>query len=199
MNRKLVSILVCTLLIATTLPVVGLMNIGRTIKTEPTDPEPRVTLVGYLSVPAAAYVPESGTINCYNYGSYLTGDGWFYAPVNLPDGAIVSKLSFYWDDISSSDAHLILLRYPMGGLEEFMADIYTSGSGGAGFGVDVTIDYPDINNVGYSYFLALSLSDIYSIYYNNALIEYTYTIPGSSGEDTTENEQIQENQVPLSR
>jgi hypothetical protein len=200
MNRKLVGILVCTLLIATTLPVVGLMNIGRTMKTEPNDPQPGVIKTGYLSVPAGAYVAEEETTNYYNWGSYMYGDGWFYAPVYLlEEDTTVTKLTFYWDDTSGADAHLLLIRYPIGGgVEDWMVDIWSSGSGGVGFTEENTITFPNIDNSQYSYFLALYLDDPPKLEYFNVVIEYTYDVPVNSDE-ISEGQQTQEFQGSYTR
>jgi hypothetical protein len=201
MKKKIVGIFVSMLLIATALPAVGIMTISNTKTSEPNDPQPIATQTGYLSVPAAAFTPEDQLNNYDNYGSYLTGVGWFYAPVYLHNEATVTKLTFYWSDLSvANDAHLLLIRYPFGGSEDQMADIYSSGSGGAGSDWDITINFPVIDNTRYSYFLCVSLNDIFSIFYYNAVIEYTYVCGVSIGEETVENEQTQVSQdsgIPL--
>ena len=199
MKAKIICILVLTLLIATAIPVVGIMNIGNTTKTETNKPQPSATKTGYLSVPAGAFIAESTTREYYNFGSYFYGKGWFYAPVYLPNEATVIKLTFYWYDYSVSDAQLLLLRYPFGGSEEKMVDIWTSGYGGNGFTEENTIDFADIDNTGYSYFLAVSLTDVGNLQYHTVLIEYTYVTGGSSGEDITENEQVQVSQDLITR
>ena len=193
MKKKIIGILVCALLIATALPAVGIMNISQTMKTEPSDPQPAAIQTGYLSVPAAAFTPEDQLINFFNYGSYITGDGWFYAPVNIHNEATVTKLTFYWSDFSVSDARLILIR-SFNGLEDQMAEASTSGSAGGGFSEDITISNALIDNTAYSYFLALDLADMHSIYYYNAIIEYTYATGENSGGDIVENEQTQMSQ-----
>jgi hypothetical protein len=202
MKAKIIYILVCTLLIAAAvLPAAGIMKIGQTTTTEPNDPQPTAIKTGYLSVPAAAFVAYTETKDYENWGSFIWGNGWFHAPIYLPNDATVTKLTFYWYDGSvPSDARLILVRYPMGGSEEDMAEVDSSGSSGAGFGEDNTIDLSIIDNIGYSYILALRLYDNPNLIYYNALIEYTYDAGGSSGEDIAENGQPQESQgyvIPL--
>jgi hypothetical protein len=191
MKAKIISVLVLMLLIATTLPAVGIMNIGHTTKTEPNDPQPLGTKIGYLSVPAAALVAEQETTNFYNVGSSLAGDGWFYAPVHLLQGATVTKLTFYWYDASTLDARCILIRYPFGGAEEYMAEVNSFGSSGNGIDEENTIVSPVIDNTGYGYFLAVRLRDNGLIVYDGVIIEYSYETGGSSEEDLVENEQSQ--------
>jgi hypothetical protein len=200
MKVKIVCILVMTLLIASALPAVGIMNIGNTTKTEPNDPQPAATKTDYLSVPAAAFIPSDDSTTYHNFGTWLAGEwGAFCAPVYLPNGATVNKVTFYWHDSSvAGDAWLTLIRYPFSGYDEFMAEVYSSGNAGSGFSEDNTIDYAVIDNIGYSYFLWVEIPDLlYTIYYNNVLIEYTYETGGSSGEDIVENEQTQVSQDPI--
>ena len=197
MKAKIISILVVTLLIATALPAIGIMNISQKTKTEPNDPQPAATKTGYLSVPAAAFVAEYETTDYDNFGSFISGtNGLFCAPLYLPHEATITKVTFYWEDTSMAwDGYLALFRYPLGGTDEYMADTSTSGSSGSGVSVDNTINNAKIDNTGYSYFLWLSTpGTIYDIKYRNALIEYTYETGVSIGEDMVEPGQTQVSQ-----
>jgi hypothetical protein len=214
MKGKIISILIMTLLIAATvLPAAGIITITTkkvekplshdTIIEQELEDTPEInkpdgttsprtaTKTGYLSVPAAAFIPEKNTVEYFGFGSFLEGIGWFYTPVYLPHEATVSEVNFYWSDLSVGiDTKLILVRYPMGGAEEEMALVETSGSSGDGFSIDNTIDFADIDNAGYSYFLGVGLHD--DITYFNALITYTYETGGGSG-DMDNNQQSQSN------
>ena len=194
MKTKIICILVLTLLITTALPVVGLMNIGQTKKTEPNDPQPSATVTGYFSVPAAAFEPWLYTTEYDNYGHYCRGAGSFVAPVYIPNTATVTKLDFYWSDESASkDAQLYLIRYELGDLAfDFMAEVESFGNSGSGITTDYTIDYPIIDNKLYCYYLRLNMWDeSYSIQMRNVNIEYTIVIGSGSGEVIAKNGQTQ--------
>jgi hypothetical protein len=192
MKKKIVGMLVCTLLIAAAvLPAAGIMNIGHT-KTEPNNPQPAATKTGYFTVPAAAFIAEDDTISYHNYASWLTGRGAFCAPVYLPNEATVTKLIFFYSDLSSGyNAELGLFRYPFGATEELMSYVETSGNTGNGYIEDNTIDYADIDNYRNSYFLWFdNPANIYDIYFLSVIIEYTYETGGSSEENIAGNEQV---------
>jgi len=61
---------------------------------------------GYVSVPAAAFRPESHDYQYWITSSWvqnLDGDSNYYrAPVQLPHGAMLTKLAFFWKDGSST-------------------------------------------------------------------------------------------------
>ena len=224
MNKKTIGILICMLLIAAAvLPVAGIMTVRNTKRVErslssdkvikqniedpliinekedPT-PQPGIIKTGYLSIPSADFVPFDHTIQYYNYGNYLTGE-WasFFAPVYLPHEAKVTKLTFYWEDHSTTyDTELNFNRYPFGGANELMASVKSSGNTGTGSSQDITIDYADIDNSGYCYFLHLFIPDIiYTIFYDSAVIEYEYEVRVNLN-DISEGQQTQESQDLIS-
>ena len=139
------------------------------------------TKTGFLSIPAGAFNPKNNTMTYYSEGLYIRGNGTFYAPVYLPDEAIVTKLTFHWmDDSELKDADLMLWRGGIeGGWAEGMAELGTHGSDGQAKNSSVDeIYHATIDNANYSYYL--TLWSYLEIYCNNVQIEYTYVTGGSS-------------------
>jgi len=215
MKKEIVGILVCTLLIAAAvLPVAGVMTIDKSkikekilgfddAKVSSADdvinPEPLATKTGYLSIPAAAFEVKSDSDTYTNLGYEVYGAGSksliFSAPVQLPHEATVTKVTFYWKDISLKDGSLKLMRNLMDGTTENMAEVTTVGNSGVGSSYDDTIDYAEIDNSLYSYFLEMELfGEIVSSY--GAIIEYTYESGGSS-EDMAGGEESQVRNVAV--
>ncbi len=155
---------------------------------------------GFLSIPPGAFIPGYDSMDYYNTGLSVQGNGTFYAPVYLPNEATVTKLTFYWVDRSESkDASLYLWRKDIGqGFAGSMALIETYGSDGSDHNsYDDEIPSDPIDNANYSYFLELWSPDR-SIACSDVLIEYTYVIGGNSVDYIQEN-QINEPQVPQTR
>lgn len=138
------------------------------------------TQTGYISVPAAAFRPQEDGYQFTNYGSQLTNDNgasdYYYAPVQLPHGATVTKMTWYWSDTSTSNGIAALRRGAKIGSYLLMAEAQTTGSGGNGSSYDDTISYATIDNQNYTYYLRWSLADTDVKGYYVA-IEYTYTGP----------------------
>lgn len=136
---------------------------------------------GYLSVPAAAFVPKDPTHEYYNDGYRLinpaTGVGPdFVAPVHLPNGATVTKVVVYFYDDSSDGSDYVWVWL---GRNEHDNDFSTmayvfSTDVGDGSNHDDTIDYATIDNSQYSYFLELDLHSTAVVAYG-VIIEYTYS------------------------
>lgn len=134
----------------------------------------------YLSIPGEAFHPGSDVayVNSYgNGGAYISsGSGAMVAPVYLPDGATVTRLTVYFNDSSSSDITLNLnrLSFTNGGYT-ILASVTSSGSAGYQNGNDTTIGSSVINNVGGGY-----LAYAYSSSWNSSLklmgVLITYTI-----------------------
>jgi hypothetical protein len=225
MIKKIIGIVVCTLVIvAAVLPVAGIMtvrnnkNVKSSFKTdrilkqniedkviinekEEQPPQTGDFKIGYLSVPAAAFVPISNSIQHHNQGDFLTGEfALFYAPVYFPHGATVLSLTFYWDDTSASeDVDLYLYRYPFGDVSQIMAEASSSGGTGSGSSQDITINYAVIDNSKYCYYLGLEFPDtLWSLFYDSAVIEYEYEVKFNS-DDFSENQQTQESNDLITR
>jgi hypothetical protein len=113
---------------------------------------------GYVSVPAAAFVSWDST-EATLIGNFLQNDDTtavdFFAGVQLPHGATVTNVTFYWYDFDASlymDFTLCRL-IPTTTVRYVMASGSSSGSSGYGISIDTSISYPDIDNSQYSYLL----------------------------------------------
>jgi hypothetical protein len=77
----------------------------------------------------------------------------------------------------------------MDGTKEVMANTASSGGGGVGSSYDDTIDYNDIDNSLYSYYLTLDiLSTSGQVWCYGVIIEYNYEVEGSSVNNVESNE-----------
>ena len=141
------------------------------------------TKTGYLSIPAAALTPSLNGMT-YSSSSYLTGYGWFKAPVNLPQGAVVQALRYYAYDNSAGYTYAVLNRADWSpSTAENMAQ--TGNTVGTSTNwrptEDLSIGAPIINNQsGYAYYVNVFLSSNSSaLRAGNIRIKYTYSSPGS--------------------
>lgn len=136
---------------------------------------------GHISIPAAAFVPGVYTFQYYNSGSnlYSTYGANYFAPVNLPDGCTVTKVTFYFDDAAAGgDVTMYLRRHDFGfDLGYTMAEI-TSADGGYGNDYDDTISYSQIDNESNTYFLyAVFGTTGIDLQVKSVTIEYEFTRP----------------------
>jgi len=140
---------------------------------------------GYLSVSTAAFQPYSNDLY-FNSGSELipgTADYHsFYAPVQLPQGATVTKMTFFWyDPLDPQDAECTLFRNNMDGTKNWMADVFSTDSAGNGSSYDDEIDYATIDNSQYAYYLRWTLrydeGSLDETVGHGVIIEYTFTEP----------------------
>jgi len=145
------------------------------------------TKTRYISVSPSAFNPGSSTYT-YSMGSYYlykktgyaTTQNW-WAPVYLPDGAVVTEFKvWYFDYTSQADMTFRLQRATIASSGVDMASVTTSGSAGNGNGADTSINYATINNSLYVYFLfmqfpAVDIGDYLS--FSGARIKYTTTGP----------------------
>ncbi len=151
-------------------------------------------MTGTISIPGLAFQPfdgagilvrdiSGGGVTPSSSSSVLS-----YAPIQLPNNATVTKLSFYWADSSNSNGNVSLYRTDMQGNENAMAAAFSSGgSSGGGGGTTVTsssstttISSAAIDNTAYSYYLYLNLpidSNGASIKAYGVTVEYTITQP----------------------
>jgi hypothetical protein len=166
---------------APALKVTGATNLNGPVTWQP--------VTSYVSVPAAAFVPRKNSYSFTNGGDFLSpGDATstdYIASVQLPHGATVIKLTFYWSDTSFLDSTVFLERNNMNGLASPMASIVvsasaSSGAGGSYSASSANIALATIDNSAYSYYLSLTLqTDIIgnSIVANGVSIEYTINKP----------------------
>jgi len=136
---------------------------------------------GYVSVPAAAFVAKDHSDEYYNDGYRAlnppgTGNLDYVAPVHLPHGATVTKVTFYFYDDSSdgSDwASVWLGRNEHDNNFSQMADVDSTDDGDSS-NYDDTIDYATIDNSQYIYWLELWLnsSDVWAY---GVVVEYSFS------------------------
>ncbi len=145
----------------------------------------RTPRLGNISVPAAAFVPSSNTMNWRNLGTLLrnyeiSGTATFYAAVQLPQGATVTNLTFYWFDNGIDSAlECRLYRYDqtMTWLIAYASNSPPSNAPGDGvsYDDDGIINYAVVDNNKYAYLLGAWVpapSGTYEFHY--AVIEYEY-------------------------
>jgi hypothetical protein len=133
---------------------------------------------GYVSVSAAAFTPYSH-LSVFGKSDRIEttySGGWsiFYAPVQLPHGSYVTKLTFYWKDESTTyDATLSLVRNELNDNSNVMATVTSTGDAGNGSGYDDTIGYSTVDNSSYAFHLNLVIRPDMAGY--GAVIEYTFS------------------------
>ncbi|RMF38282.1 MAG: hypothetical protein D6759_01180 [Chloroflexi bacterium] len=143
-------------------------------------------ITSYLSIPAAAFVPQNNyTDQTYNGGSIVRSTAspgfTFNAPVFLPHSATVTKMTAYWyDNYSGGDGTITLRRTPLNtAFSVKLAEVNTSGNGGNGTSADTSIDYAQIDNSQYTYYLTADLPTDGTSYVGlyGVVIEYTIGQP----------------------
>ena len=135
---------------------------------------------GYISIPAPAFRPQAYTYQ-YSITSLwvrnLDGNSdYFYAPLELPNGATITKLTFYWSDSSTSaDGYCTLSRGNLQGSYGLgMAAAYTSGdTGDAASSEDISIELATVDNSQYGYILTVYLPDS-GVEAYGVIVEYTF-------------------------
>ena len=101
----------------------------------------------------------------------------FYAPVQLPHGVTVTKVTSYWYDVDSEDIYCVLVRTNTTGSLNNMAFVSSSGSAGDGSTVDTTIPYSSTDNSLYQYTLYMNIdanSPTSNLRFRFATIEFVY-------------------------
>jgi hypothetical protein len=134
---------------------------------------------GYISVAPGAFHPVSDDCDYINYGSSLyngSGGCAYVAPVQLPQGATVTKVTAYWADYSSDqEANVFLNRVSHGDVtDETLAWMESSGSSGDGSSEDTSISYATIDNSLYAYYVWWGLPDV-NLTGKSIVVEYTYS------------------------
>ncbi len=139
-----------------------------------------VTRTSYIAVSAAAFNPMEDGYDYINQGEELwNNDGssdHYAAPIQLPHGATVSKMTFYWwDGSSGADGHCTMYRTTLTGTEVVVAEAWTDGNAAtADSSEDNSIVYATVDNSQYSYYLYWDLPDMVVAGYG-VVIEYKYT------------------------
>jgi len=144
------------------------------------------TKTGHLSIPVAELSPAREYYDYYKVNSlYMdTGLGWFYAPVQLPQGAVITKLRYNAYDNTGSyytSTWLYEISNSNPNHSNEMAKLTTQSTANSSSWRPLsttTISYATIDNKNYAYALAVYLGGPGSLYAGNIVIEYTYTTPG---------------------
>jgi hypothetical protein len=139
-------------------PIEGIWGCGVTIEYIPP-----ATLTGVLSIPAAAFNPSAGGYDYENDGRYLFTNGvpnsligTFVAPVQLPQGATVTKLTFHWYDANTTVfgvADLWRTKFAVGSAGKMASATSFFVTGGYGSTHDASIKFATIDNSQYSYWV----------------------------------------------
>jgi hypothetical protein len=156
----------------------------------------------YINIPGSAFegiqynmTYDSGGdwVVVYDYYPHEASHNVLMAPVNLPHGAQVNELTFYWKDTDprpydpdsrvSGQGSIELRRTDLSDQsDDVMASALTQGSSGYGSSYDDSIEFATIDNSNYVYYLVLKLpffyspdggSTWYSVAYNAVVLEYT--------------------------
>ncbi len=151
------------------------------------------TKTGYLSINPSALDPETLS-NTYSrdfgslYSTTASGTQKFHAPVQLPDGAKVTKVTFEIFDRSASYKLAWSLRVRwISGSSTYLDTMASTGTTNAFTAnpwqklTETSISYDVVDNSTYSYFIEAEFngSTDSTIEAGRVLIEYTYTSPGS--------------------
>jgi hypothetical protein len=139
--------------------------------------ETRTPKKGYISVPPAAFTPMFTTVTYEKYPGYIRGSGNFLAPVQLPNGAIVTKMSVSLTDSSTTGQIEVNLIRAREQTNYYMANVITSFSGTPGQTTlfDDTIDYAQVDNQDYCYTLRLFFTyETNDLVLHSVFIEYEY-------------------------
>ena len=137
---------------------------------------------GYISVPAAAFVPSHYLVNYTNDGwrLYLNTiyslDDAFSAPVHLPHGATVTKMTLNYcdNDADYEDKIIVALWACRDGSTTNMADLSSNDDGVGSVSTD-SISDAVVDNSQYSYMLKVWITDSgEDLAFHEVLIEYTY-------------------------
>ncbi len=147
-----------------------------------------------LSVSPPAFQPENAQID-YQMNGYslehiapIGGNTWYLASVQLPDGAVVTRVDFYWTDGSNADGELTLYRSDFANdTGVVMANASSSGGSSTsnitvtGSSFDDTISQSTIDNSAYSYYLTFApntdVANGVGTILRGAVITYTTTQP----------------------
>jgi hypothetical protein len=118
---------------------------------------------GYISIPAAAFQPKAPGFNYSNYGSALYGEnpGSYVAPLYLPHGAQLTRITFFWNDTNTtpgSNGAVTIKRSGFFGVESPMAVLVTTDVV-QGSTTTTTIDDAIIDNSQFQYYIEAGLPD----------------------------------------
>jgi hypothetical protein len=140
---------------------------------------------GSLQIPASAFTPTTNTTIYNNEGGWWgtrivlnSGTGNFVAPVQLPHGATLQRMTYYYNDSSDSDSNARLIglntsSFLSGPELGTMALVTSSGNGGWGLASTTAITSPVIDNINNQYNLFIELLAP-NIFIYGVKFEYVY-------------------------
>ena len=134
-----------------------------------------------LAIPPSAFVPRNDTydweiIPAYVHNRTILTLTEFNAPVTLPQGARVKKLTLYgYRDDALATMALTLFHNDREGVETIMAAVTADWETGYSSGEDATIADPEIDNETRNYSLRLQLDPndgVSDVQFTGAIIEW---------------------------
>jgi len=140
---------------------------------------PAATSMGHLSISAAAFTAYQDGYDYVNTARHLVHNGgpqgWYLAPVYLPQGATVTRVTFHWYDNSTSNG-LVRMQRTQFGLDDFLEMAYAASSGSPGYGSseDTSIAYDTIDNTQYAYWVVWDIPATDQFRACGVVIEYSY-------------------------
>ncbi|MBN1148646.1 MAG: hypothetical protein JXA78_15410 [Anaerolineales bacterium] len=137
---------------------------------------------GYISLPAAAFQPMMNGYSYANDGSYLWGQNsssdTYVAPLYLPHGARITRITFYWYDSDSSLDGYLRVKCAGDYVYQTLAQLNTFDSSGFNNTSTTSIGYPDVDNAQYAYYLQayLPFTDMtHNVVLYRVHIEYSFS------------------------
>lgn len=139
----------------------------------------------YCFIPPYAFQPQHGSMSYSGWWDTLRNTSdlvsiSFYAPVELPHGAIVVNVSCWWTDRSASNGEVTMIRFlPSSGSYTTMATLTSQWNDSERhMSYDDSISVANINNNVYGYALSLHLpAGADDVFFHGVRIEYVTTGP----------------------
>jgi len=134
---------------------------------------------GYVMVSPFSMIPRYDTYIWYFQGnSLISDDSYFNCPVNVPHGAIITKLVAYFYD-GDSMRNMIVNLYQddyINGNRTLMAQAVSFGSAGYIYATDPSIDYATVDLSSYAYSLQVHfpLGILMAGTFRGARVDYSY-------------------------
>jgi hypothetical protein len=141
--------------------------------------------IGYLQIPPAAFTPTNTNYFLANSGQTIgpamAGTACFYAPINLPDAATLTRLTFWYTRANGTQFDLVVYRQRMsdGDLDSvFAPSAAVTGTDRQARSVDVADQEVEVvDNRDYNYWIRFCAESSGTFFYG-ARISYSYTNAG---------------------
>jgi hypothetical protein len=123
----------------------------------------------YFSIPVAGFTAYQDGYTYLNTGRYLyhnsgpggetTNNGWYFARLQLPDGATITSLTLYYDINSSYSGYVRLQRSKLGygDYSNMSTMVIPAGTQGHDDMTTTAISNPLVDNVQYAYWISLDI------------------------------------------